>query len=247
MQEIRSSRRQVTARAALASVLGLAAISAGAQGEPAAPPSTGPAYSITYFEALPNHAGKTAAALDALTAALRADPGWLGGAALQRMGRPEDFVVIEIWKDQKSLESAEASESVRSSLTAIGSLLRSPVDERLNVPSVSDIPKMAAALASRDPYFVFSLTHADVIPAVRDKGLATTRGIAAPSRAESGNVAYEVLQQASRMNHVTLMAVWNGRRSFEAHESGPSMLAFRSTFRPLSGSLYDERLYRFAS
>jgi quinol monooxygenase YgiN len=63
------------------------------------------------------------------------------------------------------------------------------------------------------------------------------------SRNENGNVRFEVLQQSSRQNHCTIVEVWKDQQALAAHVMAGHTRQFREKFQPLSGSLYDERLY----
>jgi quinol monooxygenase YgiN len=52
-----------------------------------------------------------------------------------------------------------------------------------------------------------------------------------------------VVQQANRLNHVTVVAVWRDRAAFDAHGGAAHTRRFRAQLAPVSGALYDERLY----
>jgi quinol monooxygenase YgiN len=68
--------------------------------------------------------------------------------------------------------------------------------------------------------------------------------LAEASRTDDGSVRFEVLQQGSRQNHFTLVEIWQDQQAFEAHVMAAHTKQFREKFQPLTGSLYDERLYR---
>jgi quinol monooxygenase YgiN len=57
-------------------------------------------------------------------------------------------------------------------------------------------------------------------------------------------VRYEVQQQANRPNHFTVVQVWKGRAAFDTHIAGGPEREFRSALTPMTGALYDERIYR---
>ncbi len=57
-------------------------------------------------------------------------------------------------------------------------------------------------------------------------------------------MVFNALQQNSRPNHVTLVEVWKDQKAVDAHGISPHMIEFRTKFFPLSGGLYDERLYK---
>ena len=56
--------------------------------------------------------------------------------------------------------------------------------------------------------------------------------------------AVQALTQASRTNHMTVVEIWADRKAMEAHSTASHMKQYREKLLPMSGSLYDERLYR---
>jgi quinol monooxygenase YgiN len=87
------------------------------------------------------------------------------------------------------------------------------------------------------------VTHADAVPSGKDEALVLLKQLAETSRSEDGNVHFEVLQQSSRQNHCTIVEVWKDQKTLAAHVMAGHTRQFREKFQPLSGSLYDERLY----
>jgi quinol monooxygenase YgiN len=57
-------------------------------------------------------------------------------------------------------------------------------------------------------------------------------------------VRLEVLQQRDRAGHFAVVELWQDQEAFEAHAMAAHTRQFREQFQPLSGSLYDERLYQ---
>ena len=82
------------------------------------------------------------------------------------------------------------------------------------------------------------------IPPKKDDGIAALKTLAEPSRKDAGNARYEVWQQNSRPNHFTLIETWKDEKALQAHWTAPHMKSFRDQLLPMSGSLYDERLYK---
>jgi quinol monooxygenase YgiN len=64
------------------------------------------------------------------------------------------------------------------------------------------------------------------------------------SAQDAGILRYDVLQQGSRPNHLTLVEMWRGKTDLEKHEVAAHTRKFRELLLPMSGSLYDQRLYR---
>ena len=88
------------------------------------------------------------------------------------------------------------------------------------------------------------MTHVDVIPPKQEEGAAAAKALFAPSSAEPGNAGFDVLQQNSRANHMTLFEIWKNGEAFNAHESRDFVRAYRMTMLPFGGALYDQRTYR---
>jgi quinol monooxygenase YgiN len=175
---------------------------------------------------------------------MRKKPGNLGYIALERDNPVNHFAVVESWKDRSAYEAAQASEDRKTFLKALAPLLSAPVDERPHVPLSADQSRTQSAVAASGPAAVFVVTHVDVIPTKKDEGIAATKSLFAPSSAEKGNSAFDVLQQASRANHMTLFEIWKDRAALETHQSSDFVRAYRQALHPASGALYDQRTYR---
>jgi quinol monooxygenase YgiN len=68
--------------------------------------------------------------------------------------------------------------------------------------------------------------------------------LAGDSRKDDGNLRYDVVQQSNRPNHFTVIEVWKNRKAFDTHAMAAHVRDFRDKLTPMSGALYDERLYR---
>ncbi len=90
-------------------------------------------------------------------------------------------------------------------------------------------------------------THVDVIPPRQAETEAALKAIADAGRKDAGNLRYDVFQQEGRLNHFNIVAVWQTRHAFDAHEATAHRLQFRDTVAPMLGALYDERLYTQAA
>jgi quinol monooxygenase YgiN len=94
------------------------------------------------------------------------------------------------------------------------------------------------------PQAIYAVTHVDVPKARRAEAEALLKQLSEASRADSGNVRYDVYQQDEpSTNHFTIVAVWASRRALDAYSGTPHWLQFREALGPLLGALYDERLY----
>lgn len=91
---------------------------------------------------------------------------------------------------------------------------------------------------------VYVVTHIDLMPAGTDNGVAALRVFAAETLKESGCTRFEILQQAGRPNHLTLIGIWKDQKAFDLHDSSAYTKSFRQKMQPLIGSPWDERLHQ---
>jgi quinol monooxygenase YgiN len=91
---------------------------------------------------------------------------------------------------------------------------------------------------------VYVVSYLEVVPPATGEAAALLRQYREASRTEDGGVRFDVLQQRSRHNHFTLVEIWKDQRAREAHAMAAHTRQFREQFQPMTGSLYDERLYR---
>ncbi len=201
--------------------------------------SDGPRYVATYLDVLPTAANEGAALVRAFRDASRNEAGNLRLEAAQRIGEPHQFVILEAWQDQTSLEAhAKAAHTVafRDKLKPIED---APPDDRVNaVLSVGGVPAELGGSA------ILAVAHVDVVPPQREGAAALLKQLAEDSRKEDGNLRFEALIQVSRANHFTVIAAWRDPRAAEAHAMNPKTRAFRNALAPMAGALYDERFYK---
>ena len=60
---------------------------------------------------------------------------------------------------------------------------------------------------------------------------------------ESGSARFDIFQQGSRPNHFTVVEVWKSQAAYDSHIIAAHTKAYRDQLTPMSGALYDERLY----
>jgi quinol monooxygenase YgiN len=53
-----------------------------------------------------------------------------------------------------------------------------------------------------------------------------------------------VQQQGNRPNHFTVVEIWADQKAYDAHVMAGHTRQFRDKLGPMSGALYDERLYK---
>jgi quinol monooxygenase YgiN len=196
-------------------------------------------YVVAYFEVMAPSTVEAAALLRQYREASREDAGHMRLEVLQQSGRPDHFAILEMWQDQQALEAHGMAAHTRHFRDALRPLCVSPYDERPHVSLAA-----GSTLASRGEGGVHVVTHADAIPAGKDAALVLLLQLAEASLREAGNARFEVLQQSSRQNHFTIVEMWQDQQALDAHAMAAHTKHFREQFQPLSGSLYDERLYK---
>lgn len=191
---------------------------------------------ITYIEVAAGTEAKALAALKALKAASAKENGYLSMTVLQRNGQPNHFALIEHWKDNKTREAHVDQPHVKAAREALSAIETAPYDER---------PHRELATGQNNPGgSIYAVTHVDFVPAFRQQGEDMLQTFAFEGRRMDGNARFDVYTQATRPNHMTIVAVWNNLEAWKRHTAAQPTKEFRAELLPKSGSLYDERLYR---
>ena len=221
-------------RSLLALVLGLA-VSGGLSASAAADEAA--VHTVVYVEVGPASQAEAESLLQRYRDAGRHVDGSRRIEVLRRIDRPNQFVILAEWRDPQAVEARAAVAAARELRDRLARILASPNDER----SHAAFAVGPAGAASADDLYV--VTHVDVIPPKKDDGAAALARLAQESRGEADNRRFDVLQQSSRPNHFTVVEVWRDRAAFDAHAMAPHTRRFREALGPMSGALYDERLY----
>ena len=226
-------------------VLGLVLMAiAEAQAQTPAPaptpaPIEGNVYTVIYVEVMPTSKSDATVVLRRYREAARKEGGNLRCEVAQRIDQPHQFVILSIWKDQKAWEAhgkGAASMEMREKVAAVRN---APTDERVHIGlSVGPID----VTASREAVLV--ATHVDVIPPRKDDGVAALKRLGDESRKGDGNLRFEVVQQANRQNHFTVVEIWKDAKTVEAHSMAAATREFRDKLASMTGALYDERMYK---
>jgi len=217
--------------------LGLAMAALGVTAAAAADNAT--FYTVTYVEVVPPAAAQAATVVRQYAEATRKDAGAVRVESLQRIDRPNQFVVLAAWTEAKAFEAHQAAAAAKAFHTTVLPLLASPNDQRLHQALAVD-----ATTAARPAGAVYAVTHVDVIPPRKDDAVVALKQLAEDSRKDGGHVRFDVVQQTNRPNHFTVVEIWKDRSSVDAHAMAPATKRFRDQLAPMSGSLYDERLYQ---
>jgi quinol monooxygenase YgiN len=206
---------------------------------PAAAADSATYFTVTYVEVVAPAATQAASAVRQYAEAARKDTGAVRVESVQRIDRPGQFVVAVAWTDQKAFEAHQAGAGIKAFTTTLQPLLASPNDTRLHQELAVD-----ATTATRPAGAVYSVTHVDVVPPRKDDAVVALKQLAEDSRKDPGHVRFDVVQQTNRPNHFTVVEIWKDRAAFDAHAMAPATKRFREQLAPMSGSLYDERLYQ---
>ncbi len=198
----------------------------------------GAAYVVSYVEVLPDASDQALALLKSAAAAGRAEDGNVRFDVLQQIAAPHHFAILETWKDAKAQETHAASAQTKAWRDKLSVLQASPYDERVHVALAVGAAKPAGAGA------VYVVTHVDCIGPRKDDGMALLKEVSVPSREEPGSLRFDALQQASRLNHFSVIAVWRDEKAVAEHVTAARTRQFRATVQPMTGSPYDERLYK---
>jgi quinol monooxygenase YgiN len=196
-----------------------------------------PAYVVSYIEVAPSGRNAARLMLRALREAARKEPGNNGFEVLQRIGQPH-FAILESWADAKAQSNHAGAPARTQFRDALKPLLAAPTDERIHSGFAVNPPKLPGAAA------IYAITHVDLIGAKKDEGLAALKQLSAESAKEPGNLRFDLWQQGNRPNHVTVIEAWRDKSALAAHLIAEHTRKFRDALLPMSGSLYDQRLYQ---
>ena len=198
-----------------------------------------PIHIATYIEVVPASVKEGIALLTQYREAARKEPGNMRTEVAREIGRPNRYVVLEMWKDQAAFDAHSKSAGTTSFRDKFKSIQGAPYDERvhgsLNIGS-------ADAVGAKGSVFVVS--HVDVPPPRKDECIAALNPLADGSRKAAGNQRFEVVQQTSRPNHFTVIEAWKDKKAYDASRGADPQRPFRDKLGPMLGALYDERLYR---
>jgi quinol monooxygenase YgiN len=196
-------------------------------------------YLATYVEVMPNAVASGAALLKQYRDASAKEDGNLRAKALAEIERPNRFVVVETWRDKAALEAHVQSAATSNFRDKLKPIADAPYDERVTNALYATQGKNQSQAGA-----IYVLTHVDVIPAGKDDCMAALKAMSVDTASDPGNISYEVLQQANRGNHFTVIEAWTDRKALDAHAMAAHTRAFREKISPVAGALYDERIYK---
>ena len=199
------------------------------------------AYVVTYIEVIPTASGQALGLIRGFGKASSKDAGNIRFEVLQRRNQRNHFAILEVWKDKDAQAAHAAAAHTQQFREKLQPLLRSAYDERPHTGlSIGAAPAGPEAKGAE----IYAVTHVDIVPTEKDKGIGYVKDLSEASRHDDGNLRFDALQQTSRPNHMTVVEVWRNQKAGDAHGTNANTMQFRGKLTPLSGSLYDERLYK---
>ena len=193
-------------------------------------------YLVSYVEAAPASRDQVATLLKQLAETDRRG-GAIRAEALQRTTEPNQYVLLEVWKDQQTLAANSSAAQTRQVRDRLAPLLLAPFDERRCVATI------VAASGERSAG-LYVVTHIDVPGNSRDAALRLMQPLVDQSRKDPGNVRFDMVHQMDRTNHFTAIEAWADQKAGDAHELASHTKSFRGGITPLLGALYDQRKYK---
>jgi quinol monooxygenase YgiN len=193
---------------------------------------------VTYIEIVPGKEKQARRLILDHSAEARHASGALAIDALIRDFYPNQFALLEHWQSQQARDDYAAAASAREFRAALAGLESAGVDERIQGPLFVESGKPAAT----PPIVV--MTHIDVIPPTLDQARARIKQLVDSNRHHHANLRFDVLVQTNRANHMTLIEGWKQLTDKNAESAASETISFRHDLLPLSGSPYDERIYR---
>lgn len=193
-------------------------------------------YAVAYVDVMPSARAAAVAAFKAYRQASARDAGHVRIDVLEQIGRPAHFAVVETWRDQGAADSHAASAATK---------LFHQVFDKLRVSGYDQRPyKPLGTAASRAGGAVYVVSHVDIAGAGNLAGAAPMlQQLAEASRAEQGNLRFDVLQHVMRANHFTVVESWTNQAALDAHAAAVHTRQYREMLQPMSGSPLDERVY----
>jgi quinol monooxygenase YgiN len=199
--------------------------------------SDAPVHTVTYLEVTPSSVAMAARTLGEWAQVTRRTDRLERFEALQRTTRPHHFAIVATWSSRAQFDSSRQGSGGAMLRDQLGPHLISGVDTRVHADLIG------GADAVRGPGRLIVVTHVDVPPPHKDTCIGLLETLVAASRAEAGSVRFDVLQQADRPNHFSVVESWADQTAYDAHIVAAHTRQFRHALTPITGALYDERIY----
>ena len=154
---------------------------------------------------------------------------------LQERDRPSHFALLEQWQSKSAQSAHGKSQSTTAFLQAIDRVTVSGYDERIH------LPLKTSSWDNNDG--LFTLTHVDIKPNVKAKGVGLVKSLVDDSREAQDNIKFDALTQEDLTNHMTLVEIWNSTDDELTNAADPDIRSIRADLTKIIGGLYDQRLY----
>jgi quinol monooxygenase YgiN len=196
-------------------------------------------YVATYVDVMPNSIASGADLLKHYRDASLKDDGNLRFTVFQEVARPNRFAIVEAWKDKAAFDAHAQTAGTTQFRDKLKAIENAPYDERVCNSLYLGQGESASRAAA-----IYVLTHVDVLPTGKDDAMADLKAMSVDTAKEPGNISYQVLQQANRANHFTVVEEWANMKAADDHAMAAHTRAFREKLIPMAGALYDERFYK---
>ncbi|MFT7059892.1 MAG: quinol monooxygenase YgiN [Pseudorhodobacter sp.] len=235
--------------------------------------SDAPTFIVTYIEVDAATSGTAATLIKEQTAASKSEDGNTRFEGLQRVGQANHFVILEAWSTPEARAAHAAAAHTVAFRNGLEPMLYAPYDER---PHVGLVAADVAAIPAGTADTVYVITHADIIPPEQFApcerqvdpagpcGNEMMTDLATFGQTQSGNMRFDILTQSNRGNHMSVVEMWDNAASQSVHQTSAEKKAFRNqlsgiaaaggvnsdpqfVLNMLTGSLYDERLFKLIS
>ena len=193
-------------------------------------------YAVTYLELKAPAIAAGRRALHDYAAAAHKESGNLRFQAFEESGRPSRFAILEAWADRGALDRHDHDAATARLMNLLSDLRSAPDDRRIYAGLYAAAPANRAG-----PVFV--MTHVDVMPPFADGCAGLLKAMRDGTPKDPGNNAYDVLRQEHEPNHFTVAEAWNSKADQQAHLGAAHTVTFRQRLLPMTGALYDERIF----
>jgi quinol monooxygenase YgiN len=196
-------------------------------------------YLATYVEVIPNAVAPGTTLLKRYRDLSRNDDGNLRFDVFAEVARPNRFVIVEAWRDKAALDAYGQTVDTTQFEEKLKAIQDAPSDRR-----VTNALYLGQGANENRAGAIYAVTHIDVIPPGTAACMEALKVMSVDTAKDPGNISYEVLQQADRSNHFTVVEEWTNMNAANAHAMAAHTRAFREKLMPFAGALYDERFYK---
>jgi quinol monooxygenase YgiN len=205
-----------------------------------AQPLSEPVYAISYVGISPDWTLQGGGLLKRYRDQSLQEPGVLEFAVMQEASRPDQFMIVEGWKDEAAFKAHEKGANASLFNFTLEAIRTYPPDQFVVRPFATAAAKPAPAGA------LHMIEHVDIIPPRVAEVQRALKALTEASQAEPRALRFDIYQvSAPRTNHFAIVGAWTDAMGHDAHEVSPQVKAFRAaTVAPVRGNLYDQRLYK---